>query len=70
VNRWPHRYADTYNTLFDPVEWALAAGPERPCVAARRPFFRIAIASSDAAASPHTDAALGEAARAVGELPA
>jgi spermidine dehydrogenase len=70
VNRWPHGYAYTYNTLFDPVEWALQANEDRPCVAARRPFFRITIANSDAAASPHTDAAIREAARAVRELPA
>ena len=70
VNRWPHGYAYTYNTLFEPVEWALQAGDDRPCVAARQPFFRITIANSDAAASPHTDAAIREAARAVRELPA
>ncbi len=69
VNRWPHGYAYTYNTLFDPPEWALTATDERPCVKARQPFFRITIANSDAAASPHTDAALREAARAVRELP-
>ena len=70
VNRWPHGYAYTYNTLFDPVEWALQANDDRPCVMARQPFFRITIANSDAAASPHTDAAIREAARAVRELPA
>ncbi len=68
VNRWPHGYAYTYNTLFDPVEWALGTPDDRPCVVARKPFFRIAIANADAAASPHTDAAIREAARAVGEL--
>jgi spermidine dehydrogenase len=69
VNRWPHGYAYTYNTLFDPPEWALTDTAERPCVKARQPFHRITIANSDAAASPHTDAAFREAARAVRELP-
>ena len=68
VNRWPHGYAYTYNTLFDPVEWALGTPDDRPCVVARKPFFRIAIANADAAASPHTDAAIREAARAVLDL--
>jgi len=35
---------------------------------ARQPFGRITIANSDAAASPHTDAAFLEASRAVGEV--
>jgi spermidine dehydrogenase len=69
VNRWPHGYTYTYNTLFEPVEWALEAGDDRPCVKARQPFHRITIANADAAASPHTDAAFREAARAVRELP-
>ncbi len=68
VNRWPHGYAYTYNTLFDPPEWALDTPDERPCVIARKPFGRIAIANADAAASPHTDAAINMAFRAVGEI--
>ncbi len=68
VNRWPHGYAYTYNTLFDPPEWALGAPDDRPCVIARKPFGRIAIANSDAAASPHTDAAIDMAYRAVEEV--
>ena len=68
VNRWPHGYAYTYNTLDDPIEWALEARDDRPCVVGRKPFGRIAIANSDAAASPHTDAAINEAYRAVQEL--
>ena len=68
VNRWPHGYAYTYNTLFDPVEWALGTPDDRPCVVARQRFHRIAIANADAAASPHTDAAIREAARAVADL--
>ncbi len=68
VNRWPHGYAYTYNTLDDPIRWALDTPDDRPNVVGRKPFGRIAIANSDAAASPHTDAAINEAHRAVQEL--
>ncbi len=68
VNRWPHGYAYTYNSLTDPMEWVFTSTNERPCVAARQPFGLITIANSDAAASPHTDAAFLEAHRAVGEV--
>ena len=68
VNRWPHGYAYTYNTLFDPVNWALSTPADRPAIVGRQPLGRIAIANSDAAASPHTDAAINEAYRAVEEL--
>jgi spermidine dehydrogenase len=68
VNRWPHGYAYAYNTLYDPEEWAFEASPARPAVLGRRPLGRVAIANSDAAASPHTDAAINEAYRAVMEL--
>jgi spermidine dehydrogenase len=40
----------------------------RPCVVARQPYGSITIANSDAAASPHTDAAMLEAHRAVQEV--
>jgi spermidine dehydrogenase len=68
VNRWPHGYAYTYNSLTDPMEWVFTSTNERPCVMARQPFGLITIANSDAAASPHTDAAFLEASRAVGEV--
>ncbi len=68
VNRWPHGYTYSYNPLFDPPEWAFEAGGERPVVTARRPFGRIAIANADSAGSPHTDAAIREAHRAVQEV--
>ncbi|MCY3592269.1 MAG: FAD-dependent oxidoreductase [Acidobacteria bacterium] len=68
VNRWPHGYTYTYNPLFDPPEWAFEAGDDRPVVTARQPFGRVAIAGADAAASPHTDAAIREAHRAVKEV--
>jgi spermidine dehydrogenase len=68
VNRWPHGYAYTYNSLSDPIEWVFTATDARPCVVGRQPFGLITIANSDAAASPHTDAAFLEAHRAVQEV--
>jgi spermidine dehydrogenase len=68
VNRWPHGYAFAYNSLYDPIEWALTATNTRPCVTARQPFGLVTIANSDAAASSHTDAAFLEAHRAVSEV--
>ena len=67
VNRWPHGYAYSYDTLNDPIEWALFAPDDRPCVIGRHRFGRISIANSDAAASTHTDSAIDEAHRATGE---
>jgi spermidine dehydrogenase len=68
VNRWPHGYSYTYNSLYDPMEWVFTETDQRPCVIARQRYGLIAIANSDAAASPHTDAAFLEAHRAVTEL--
>jgi spermidine dehydrogenase len=65
VNKWPHGYAYQYNSLWDPF-W-ISGGP-LPCVAARQPFGRIAIANADAAAYAYTDAAIDQAYRAVGEV--
>jgi spermidine dehydrogenase len=65
VNRWPHGYAYQYNSLWDPF-W-LDGGPQ-PCVAARKPFGRIAIANADADAYAYTDCAIDQAYRAVNEL--
>ena len=68
VNRWPHGYTYSYNPLFDPEEWAYTTTSERPAVIGRQPIGRITIANADASASPHTDAAINEAYRAVAEL--
>ena len=68
VNRWPHGYTYNYNTLVDPVAWALAAPEDRAFVVGRRPFGRIAIANADAGGSSHTDAAIEQAYRAVREV--
>ena len=64
VNRWPHGYAYEYNSLYDP-DW-----PEgtQPCEIARKPFGRITMANSDAAAAAYTDQAMDQAYRAVQEL--
>ena len=68
VNRWPHGYSYSYNPLFEDPRWAFGTPDDRPCVVARQPFGRITIANADAAASPHSDAAINEAYRAVKEL--
>jgi spermidine dehydrogenase len=65
VNRWPHGYAYQYNSLWDPF-W-LEGGP-LPCVEARKPFGRIAIANADADAYAYTDCAINQAYRAVRDL--
>jgi spermidine dehydrogenase len=65
VNRWPHGYAYQYNSLWDPF-W-LEGGP-LPCVEARKPCGRIAIANADADAYAYTDCAINQAYRAVNDL--
>jgi spermidine dehydrogenase len=65
VNRWPHGYAYQYNSLEDDF-WV--KGGEQPCAVARRPFGRITVANSDAAAYAYTDAAIDHGHRAVQEL--
>lgn len=67
VNRWPHGYAYEYNPLWDPDDFF--TGGLTPNRIARRPFGRITIANSDAAAAAYTDRAIDEAYRAVNELP-
>jgi spermidine dehydrogenase len=64
VNRWPHGYAYTYDSLADPD----VAPEARPHVAGRQRFGRIAIANSDAGAGAFTNQAIDEAHRAVEEL--
>ncbi len=65
VNRWPHGYAYQYNSLWDSF-WL--DGGLQPCVAARKPFGRVAIANADADAYAYTDCAIDQAWRAVNEL--
>lgn len=64
VNRWPHGYAYTYDTLSDPV----LPENERPHVIGRRPFGRIAIANADAGAAAFVNVAIDQAERAVHEV--
>ena len=68
VNRWPHGYSYTYNTLDEPWDWVFTSSDERPCVVGRQPYGKITIANADAAASPHTDASILEAHRAIEEV--
>jgi spermidine dehydrogenase len=68
VNRWPYGYAYTYNSLFEPMEWVYTNSENRPNLIARQPYGLISIANSDAGASPHTDTAIWEAWRAVGDI--
>lgn len=63
VNRWPHGYAYTYDTLDDPD----LPDEQRPHILGRQSFGRIAIANADAAASAFTNTAIDMADRAVQE---
>jgi len=63
VNRWPHGYSYTYDTLGDPD----MPDELRPHVLGRQSFGRIAIANADAAASAFTNTAIDMADRAVQE---
>jgi len=65
VNRWPHGYAYQYNSLFDKF-WL--EGGEQPCVVARQPFGRIAIANADAGAYAYTDGAIDHGYRAATDV--
>jgi spermidine dehydrogenase len=69
VNRWSHGYAYGYDPATNEVD-LVSDSPEkeRSLLRARRPFGRIAIANSDAAANAMTQAAMGEAHRAVREI--
>jgi spermidine dehydrogenase len=61
VNRWPHGYAYTYDTLGDPD----VPDDERPHILGRRAFGRIAIANADAGAGAFVNVAIDQAERAV-----
>jgi len=64
VNRWPHGYAYSYSTLFDP-EWPEGKAPH---ILGRQRFGRIAIANADSGAEAETSIAIAEALRACREL--
>jgi spermidine dehydrogenase len=63
VNRWPHGYAYTYDTLADPD----LPEADRPHVRGRRMFGRIAIANADSGAAAFANVAIDQAERAVQE---
>ena len=69
VNRWPHGYAYGYDPTTSQVAWTneWPVG-ERPWLRAREPLGRIAVANSDAASYAMTEAAFGQAHRAISEL--
>jgi spermidine dehydrogenase len=70
VNRWPHGYAYGQDMETGAIAWTMDEVPpgRRPWEIGRKPFGRIAIANSDAAANAMTESAIGQAHRAVSEL--
>ncbi len=70
VNRWPHGYAYGQDMETGEVAWVGDEVPSarRSWELGRKPLGRIAIANSDAAGNAMTEAAIGEAHRAVGDL--
>src|SRR5215471_4359794 len=63
VNRWPHGYGYTANSLFDPDDY-----DETVVKLARRTVGRVAIANSDAGGDAYVHLAIDQAARAVREV--
>ena len=64
INRWPHGYAYSYSSLFDPP---FEPGSE-PHVVGRKRFGRISIANADSGAMAETSSAIAQAWRAVNEV--
>jgi spermidine dehydrogenase len=63
VNRWPHGYGYTANSLFDPDDY-----DEKVVKRARQTVGRVAIANSDAGGDAYVHLAIDQAERAVREL--
>jgi spermidine dehydrogenase len=63
VNRWPHGYGYTANSLFDRDDYEETVG-----ALARRPFGRVSIANSDAGGDAYAHIAIDQAYRAVAEI--
>jgi spermidine dehydrogenase len=63
VNRWPHGYAYSFDSLFDPE----TTGPQ-PYEIARKRCGQVTIANSDAGWNSYTHEAIDQAWRAVNEL--
>ncbi|MHC4680678.1 MAG: NAD(P)-binding protein [Planctomycetota bacterium] len=70
VNRWPHGYAYGYDPVEGDVAFEFEHWPEakRTWLVGRERFGRISIANSDAGSNAMTEAAIGEAHRAVQEI--
>ncbi len=70
VNRWPHGYAYGQNPETGEIAYVLDEVPmdKAPWLKARKPFGLISFANSDAAANAMSEAAIGQAHRAVMEL--
>jgi len=64
VNRWPHGYTYTYDSLADPP----FADADYPHIIGRQRFGRISIANSDAGAAAFTNEAIDQAHRAVHDV--
>jgi spermidine dehydrogenase len=64
VNRWPHGYAYSYSTLYDP-EWPPGQAPH---IIGRQRFGRVAIANADSGAEAETSIAIAQALRACREV--
>lgn len=65
VNRWPHGYAYSSKLMWEPD---YESEEDKPWVKGRKPFGRIHIANSDAAAKADTGDAIEQAHRAVMEI--
>jgi spermidine dehydrogenase len=63
VNRWPHGYGYTANSLFDPDDY-----DDKVVKRARQTVGRVAIANSDAGGDAYVHLAIDQAERAVREL--
>jgi spermidine dehydrogenase len=63
VNRWPHGYSYTFNSIYDKKSAGL-----QPYEIARQRRGRVAIANSDAGWNPYAHEAIDQAWRAVNEL--
>jgi len=64
INRWPHGYAYSYSSLWDP-EWPEG---QEPHVLGRQRFGRISIANADSGGEAETSIAIEQALRAVQEV--
>ena len=65
MNRWPHGYSYTYNSLYDDPQWS--ASGHGPHEQARARHHRISIANSDSHAGAFMDDAIDAGLRAARE---